>query len=207
METNTLRLAVLISGSGRTLKNFIDLAARRELPIDVALVVSSRADAGGLKFAADADIPSSVVLRSRAQDHDDYSQQIFALCREARVDYVAMAGWVKYLPIPTDFENRVLNIHPALLPSFGGKGMYGHRVHESVLEHGAKISGCTVHFVDNQYDHGPIICQQVVPVMDDDTPDMLATRVFEAEKEAYPRVLRGLSEKRVVVEGRKVRWD
>ena len=97
-----------------------------------------------------------------------------------------MGGFLKHVLIPADFENRVVNIHPALIPAFCGQGFYGHRVHEAVLDAGAKMSGCTVHFVDNVYDHGPIILQRTVPVLDDDTPDTLAARVFAAECEAYP---------------------
>jgi phosphoribosylglycinamide formyltransferase-1 len=109
-----------------------------------------------------------------------------------------------FVPIPSDFENRVLNIHPALIPAFCGRGFYGHHVHEAVLLYGAKVSGCTVHFVDNQYDHGPILLQRVVPVLDHDTPDTLAARVFEAECQAYPEALRLLGSGKVRVEGRRV---
>ena len=115
-----------------------------------------------------------------------------------------MAGFFKLAPVPGDFAGRVLNIHPALLPAFGGPGMFGHHVHEAVLEAGVKVTGCTVHFVDNQYDHGPIIWQQPVPVFADDTPDTLAARVFEAEKEAYPHVLKLLAAGRIALDGRRV---
>ena len=104
-----------------------------------------------------------------------------------------MAGFLKLAPVPQDFIGRVVNIHPALLPSFGGHGMYGHHVHQAVLDAGVKVTGVTVHFVDNRYDAGPIIWQQPVPVFDDDTADTLAARVFETEKEAYPHVLRLLA--------------
>jgi phosphoribosylglycinamide formyltransferase-1 len=194
-DASRLGIAVLISGSGRTLKNFIDLADARDIPVEIRLVISSSAEAGGLRFARDAGIPSLDILRGRKQSDEDYSQQIFEPCRQAGVDYVCMAGFLKHVLIPPDFEQRVLNIHPALLPAFGGKGMYGHRVHEAVLESGARISGCTVHFADNEYDHGPIIHQEKVPVLDDDTPESLAARVFEAEKRAYPHVLRMLAER------------
>ena len=116
-----------------------------------------------------------------------------------------MGGWLKLVVIPDDFQNRVMNIHPALIPAFCGKGFYGHRVHEAVLEYGAKISGCTVHFVDNQYDHGPIILQRTVDVLTDDTPDTLAARVFAAECEAYPEALRLFAAGRLRVEDRRVR--
>jgi folate-dependent phosphoribosylglycinamide formyltransferase PurN len=115
-----------------------------------------------------------------------------------------MAGFLKLAPVPDDFTGHVLNIHPALIPAFCGPGMYGHRVHQAVLDHGAKITGCTVHFVDNQYDHGPIIWQQPTPVFDDDTAETLANRVFEIEKEAYPHVLRLLAAGKIKRDGRRV---
>jgi folate-dependent phosphoribosylglycinamide formyltransferase PurN len=116
-----------------------------------------------------------------------------------------MAGFLKLAPVPDDFTGRVLNIHPALIPAFCGHRMYGHHVHEAVLAAGVKVTGVTVHFVDNQYDAGPIIWQQPVPVFDDDTPETLADRVFEVEKEAYPQVLRLLAAGRIQLDGRKVR--
>ena len=116
-----------------------------------------------------------------------------------------MAGFLKFAPVPADFANRVVNIHPALIPAFCGLGYYGLRVHQAVLDYGAKISGCTVHFVDNQYDHGPIILQRVVPVEEEDTPETLAARVFAAECEALPEAIRLFAAGRVAVDGRRVR--
>ncbi len=203
-----LRLAVLISGSGRTLKNFIDLAAEGELPIDIRLVVSSSAKATGLEHAASAGIPTVVVNRGDfpkgTAGDKPYGDAIFAACREAGADYVAMAGFLKLAPVPDDFTGRVVNIHPALIPAFCGPGMYGHHVHQAVLDAGVKVTGCTVHFVDNQYDHGPIIWQQPVPVFADDTADTLAARVFVAEMEAYPHVLKLLAAGRVELDGGRV---
>jgi len=202
-----LRLAVLISGSGRTLKNFIDLTAEGELPIVIRLVVSSSVKASGLQHAASAGIPTLVVNRrdfpTGPAGDKPYGDAIFAACRDAGADYVAMAGFLKLAPVPDNFADRVVNIHPALIPAFCGPGMYGHHVHQAVLDAGVKVTGCTVHFVDNQYDHGPIIWQQPVPVFADDTADTLAARVFEAEKEAYPHVLKLLAAGRIVLnEGR-----
>ncbi len=205
--TVPLKLAVLISGSGRTLKNFIDLAADGQLPVDIRLVVSSTAKAGGLKFAKEAGIATRVMCRgdfpAGAAGDVAYGDAVFAACREARVDYVAMAGFMKLAPVPEDFAGRVVNIHPALIPAFCGKGMYGDRVHQAVLDAGVKVTGCTVHFVDNEYDAGPIIWQQPVPVFDDDTAESLGKRVFEVEKEAYPHVLKMLAAGRVKLEGRR----
>jgi phosphoribosylglycinamide formyltransferase 1 len=204
-----LALAVLISGSGRTFKNFIDLAAEGKLPVDIRLVVSSAAKAGGLNYAAEAGIPSLVVRRQDfepgAAGDAQFGDAIFSACREANVDLVAMAGFLKLAPVPADFAGRVVNIHPALIPSFCGPGMYGDRVHQAVIDAGVKVTGCTVHFVDNQYDHGPIIWQQPVPVFEDDTADTLAKRVFECEKEAYPHVLRLIESGRITLEGGRVK--
>jgi phosphoribosylglycinamide formyltransferase 1 len=203
--TTPLPIAVLISGSGRTLKNFIDLIAEGRLPVDIRLVISSSEKATGLDHARAANISTAVVKRSDSPSDAAYGEAIFAACRAAQVDYVVMAGFLKFAPVPEDFAGRVVNIHPSLIPAFCGHGMYGHHVHEAVLAYGAKITGVTVHFVDNEYDHGPIIWQQPVPVFDDDTPDSLAKRVFAAELEAYPNVLRHLAAGRIVLEGRKVR--
>jgi phosphoribosylglycinamide formyltransferase-1 len=203
-----MKLAVLISGTGRTLKNLIDLAAEGELPIDLRLVISSTEKADGLKFAEAAGVPTRVIRRGDspggAAGDEQFGEAIFSACRDAGVDYVAMAGFLKLAPVPDDFVGRVVNIHPALIPAFCGPGMYGHRVHQAVLDAGVKVTGCTVHFVDNEYDHGPIIWQQPVPVFDDDTVDTLADRVFEVEKEAYPHVLRLLAAGRIKLDGRRV---
>jgi formyltetrahydrofolate-dependent phosphoribosylglycinamide formyltransferase len=208
MPEQKLKLAVLISGSGRTLKNIIDLAAEGELLVDIRLVISSSLRAGGLKFAVEAGIPTCVIRREdfpAGEDGDNqFGNAVFAACRDAQVDYAAMAGFLKFAPVPDDFIGRVVNIHPALIPAFCGAGMYGDRVHQAVLDAGVKVTGCTVHFVDNQYDHGPIIWQQPVPVFDDDTVDTLAKRVFEVEKEAYPHVLRLLALGRIKLEGGRV---
>jgi phosphoribosylglycinamide formyltransferase-1 len=208
-SADRLRVAILISGSGRTLKNFIDLAADGELPIDIKLVVSSSAKATGLEHAASADIPTLVVSRSNfakgPSGDKPYGDVIFAACRDREVDFVVMAGFLKLAPVPDDFAGRVVNIHPSLIPAFCGPGMYGHHVHQAVIDSGVKITGCTVHFVDNQYDHGPIIWQQPVPVFADDTADSLAARVFEAEKEGYPHVLKLLAAGRVQLEYNRVK--
>jgi len=200
-----LRVAVLISGGGTTLKNLLEKQAAGQAPIDVALVISSSAQAGGLAHAAAAGIAAQVCDRSRFDSDLAHSQAIFAACRAAGVSLVLMAGFLKFVPIPDDFAGRVLNIHPALIPSFCGAGMYGRRVHAAALAYGVKLSGCTVHFVDNQYDHGPILLQRETPVHEGDTPETLAARVFATECEAYPEALRLIAAGRVSLEGRLVR--
>jgi phosphoribosylglycinamide formyltransferase-1 len=185
-----LRLVVLISGGGTTLKNLLHKIATRELDARVELVISSNPSARGLQFAAAAGVPTVVVPRGDFSNVDDFSEAIFRHCRAVNPHLVAMGGFLKLVRIPRDFENRVMNIHPALIPQFCGKGYYGLRVHAAVLESGSKQSGCTVHFVDNEYDHGPIILQRTVPILAGDTPESLAARVFAAECEAYPEALR-----------------
>lgn len=194
---------MLISGSGRTLKNFIELIADDQLPVEIALVISSSAKAGGLAHAAAAGLPTSVVCRKDYASDELFGAAVFSRCRTAGVELVVMAGWLKLCPVPDDFAGRVVNIHPSLLPAFGGHGMYGDRIHAAVIERGCKVTGVTVHFVDNEYDAGPIIWQTPVPVFEDDTPHTLADRVFEAELEAYPHVLKMLATGHVtLVDGR-----
>ncbi len=200
-----LPVAVLISGGGTTLRNLIARIHENALPIDIRLVLSSNAEAGGLRYAENAGIPHKIVERKSCPTPHDFSNAVFGPCREVGAKIVVMGGFLKHVLIPADFENRVINIHPALIPAFCGRGMYGHRVHQAVLDYGAKISGCTVHFVDDQYDHGPIILQRTVPVLDEDTSDALAHRVFAAECDALPEALQRIAEGRVRVEGRRVR--
>ncbi len=199
-----LRLAVLLSGTGTSLQNLLDRCADGRLSAQVAVVIANRSDAFGLERARRANIPAVVVERKAFGSQLDFSRQIFEHCRGANADLVCLAGFLQLLVIPDDFALRVMNVHPALIPAFCGKGYYGHRVHQAVLEYGVKVSGCTVHFADNVYDHGPIILQRVVPVLDDDSADTLAARVQEAEREAYPEAIQLFAEGRLLVEGRKV---
>jgi len=189
-----LPIAVLISGGGTTLRNLIEKIRAGTLPVDIRLVISSSPTAAGLKFASDAGIPTLVVEKKKSAGEKAFSETIFGACRAANVKYVVMGGFLKHVIIPPDFENRVLNIHPALLPAFGGKGMYGLHVHQAVLASGAKITGCTAHFVNNEYDQGPVILQREVAVQPGDSPEMLQARVFAAECEAYPAALTALAE-------------
>ncbi|HND53886.1 MAG TPA: phosphoribosylglycinamide formyltransferase [Pirellulaceae bacterium] len=204
MTAGRLKLAVLISGGGTTLKNLLTWIGDGRLSAEVVRVVSSNPAAKGLRYAEDGGIASRVLVRRDFDSDDAYSAAVFGECRESGCDYVVMGGFLKFVPIPPDFENRVVNIHPSLIPAFCGHGYYGHHVHEAVLEYGAKLSGCTVHFVDNVYDHGPIILQRAVEVQDDDTPDTLAARVFEQECRAYPEALQLLAEGKLKMSGRRV---
>lgn len=195
-----LRLAVLISGGGTTLTNFLEQIAAGNLRAEIPLVIASRPDCGGITKARQAGLRCDVVSRGSFQNVEDFSTAIFARCREVQADLVTLAGFLALIHIPDDFRLRVMNIHPALIPSFCGHGFYGHKVHEAVLARGAKVSGCTVHFADNHYDQGPIIVQRCVPVLDDDTPNTLAARVFTAECAAYPEALRLFAAARLEVD-------
>ena len=189
----SLPIAVLISGGGTTLRNLIEKIQAGTLPVEIRLVISSSPNAAGLQFAEAGRIPALVVEKTKSLSAAEFSEAVFGPCREADVQYVVMGGFLKHVLIPPDFENRVINIHPALLPNFGGNGMYGLHVHEAVLASGTKTTGCTVHFVDNQYDHGPIILQREVAVESSDTPESLHARVFAQEREALPDALRMLA--------------
>lgn len=200
-----IRLGVLVSGAGTTLQNFIDRIADGRLRAEVALVISSSTDTYALERARKAGIAAAVVSRKEAGSREEFSRRIFEHFRQAEAELVCMAGFLQLVVVPDDFACRVMNIHPALIPAFCGKGYYGRHVHEAVLAYGAKISGCTVHFADNQYDHGPIILQRAVPVADDDTPESLAERIFREECEAFPEAVRLFAEGRLRMDGRRVR--
>ncbi len=182
-------MAVLISGGGSTLLNLLDTIAADQLSATVELVIASRPCAGIERSLARGHA-CEIVSPKRFANVTAFSAEIFARCRPVRIDLVILGGFLSRIEVPADYEGRVMNIHPSLIPAFCGHGMYGHHVHEAVLARGCKLSGCTVHLVDNEYDHGPILVQRAVPVLDDDTPDTLAKRVFGAECEAYPEAIR-----------------
>ena len=200
-----IRLAVLISGGGTTLQNFIDRIVDGRMRAEIALVISSNPKAFGVERARKAGLQTEVIRREDFDTVENFSAAIFGRCREVEADLVTFGGFLKLFRITPDFAGRVMNIHPALLPAFGGKGMYGHHVHEAVLESSARVSGCTVHFVDDHFDHGPIILQRTVPVLDDDTPEILAARVFQQECEVYPEAIRLFAAGRLVMDGSRVR--
>jgi formyltetrahydrofolate-dependent phosphoribosylglycinamide formyltransferase len=196
---------VLVSGGGTTLQNFLDEIRAGRLPLDIRLVISSRSQAFALERARRAGIRTVVLRKKDFPDPVRYGAEIASAAAAAGADLLCMAGWLAFWEIPPSFLGRVLNVHPSLLPAFGGPGMYGDRVHAAVLEHGCKVSGCTVHIADNVYDHGPIVLQRVVPVLDDDSVERLRARVFHEECIAYPQAIRLLAEGRLRIDGRRVR--
>jgi len=189
-----LRLAVLLSGSGRTLENLLLRQQDGNLLGTVELVLSNREGVRGVTIAESAGVRTIVSPQGDAS-LETWSANLFGFCREANIDLVVMAGFLQLVAIPDDFVNRVINIHPSLLPAFGGKGFYGNRVHTAVIEQGATASGCTVHFVDNEYDHGGVLLQRQVPVTPDDSPETLAARVFLEECEALPEAINLLAKR------------
>ncbi len=205
MSLSPIRLAVLVSGSGTTLQNLIDQIAAEKLDAVINLVVGSRAGLGGIDRAAKAKLANFVVNRRGFESVADFSKAVFSLIDDSGIDLICLGGWLSLLEIPEKYAGKIINIHPALLPSFGGKGMYGSNVHQAVLDYGCKMSGCTVHFVDAQFDAGPIILQRACPVDESDTATTLAERVFELEKIAYPEAIRLFQAGRLTIDGRRVR--
>ncbi|MFM7114859.1 MAG: phosphoribosylglycinamide formyltransferase [Planctomycetota bacterium] len=193
------RLAVFLSGGGTTLRNLLDRQAAGTLAGTVACVASDRDGVAGLDRGKNAGLPVAVVRRKDHHDRESFSAALLAFAESHRADLICLAGFLQLLAVPDRWENRVVNIHPSLLPSFGGKGCHGAHVHQAVLDAGCKVSGCTVHLATNEYDRGPILVQKAVPVLPDDTASTLAARVFSAECEAYPDAIALLASGRMSV--------
>lgn len=202
---NPVRLAVLISGGGTTLQNLIDEINSGTLPATIAVVIASRADAGGIERARRYGLPALVVTRSAYESVDRFNDALHAALDAYDVDLVILGGFLSPFQLRGRYTRRVLNVHPALIPAFSGKGYYGMKVHRAVVESGVKITGCTVHFADDEYDHGPIILQGAVEVRDDDTPETVAARVHQIENTLYPEAIRLWAAGRLMIDGRRVR--
>lgn len=205
--SSPLTICVLISGSGSTLANLIErIADGRLRNIRVVQVVSSRPGARGVEIAAAARIPVEIIRPRDYSNNADFGRAMHEAFRRCGAELVVMGGYLCFLPIEAQYARRVLNIHPALLPAFGGEGMFGDRVHEAVLAAGVKETGCTVHLADDQYDHGPIIAQKHTPVLPNDTPESLGRRVRELERELYPHVLQRLADRGLQCLDQPDRW-
>jgi phosphoribosylglycinamide formyltransferase-1 len=172
----------------------------------IAVVISNSSAAGALEIARSNAIPAIHCSRQKYSSDAEFALGLHALLSEHEVNFIVLAGYMKMLPqeIVREFRHRILNVHPALLPAFGGKGMYGHHVHEAVLAYGAKVSGATVHLVDEDYDHGPVVLQSCIPVDELDSPDSLAEKILTLEHRLLPEAVRLFAEGRVVVQNRKV---
>ena len=197
-----VRLGVLLSGGGTTLVNIGEQIEAGRLNAEIAVVISSRSRVKGVERARGIGLEPVIIRKKDHPDIEEFTARIKETLDEANVDLVIQAGWLCLWLIPPEYENRVMNIHPALLPSFGGQGMWGHHVHEAVLAAGCKISGCTVHFCTSEYNKGPIIVQRSCAVESDDDADSLAGRVFQEECIAYPEAIRLFAEDRIAVQGR-----
>ncbi len=191
-----LKVGVLVSGGGRSLENLAEALGRGEWHGQIALVVCNEPQALALERARRLGLAVALVPHRDFDGSAAFSRAVFDALERAHCDVAVLAGFLRLLAIPPDWEGRVINIHPSLLPAFGGKGFYGQRVHQAVLERGVKVTGCTVHFVTNDYDAGPILLQRWIAVRVDDTPESLAARVFEEEKRALPEALRLLGQER-----------
>ena len=205
-----LPIAVMVSGAGRgsNLAALMEACAAGQIPGRIALVIGTRSDAPALERARSAGIAVSIVSpRKYEGDEAGYAAALLRVLQKQEIGLICLAGYMRRLPaaVIAAYPGRALNIHPALLPLFGGPGMYGENVHRAVIESGMKVSGCTAHFVDNEYDGGPIIAQRAIPVLDADTPQTLAARVLEQEHLAYAEAAQWFAEGRLTIEGRRVR--
>ncbi len=200
-------IAVLISGRGSNLISLHQSIVRGETRGRIACVVSSHPRAKGLVYAREQNIATIALPPEVMASEERFSDALLSCFETYRIKLVVLAGFLKKIPpaVVNAYHNRILNIHPALLPAFGGKGMYGHYVHEAVLAYGCKVSGATVHVVTNEYDAGPPVLQQCVPVLDDDTPETLAQRVLQVEHQLLPRAVDLFARGRVEIQGRRVR--
>jgi phosphoribosylglycinamide formyltransferase-1 len=194
-----LRIAVLLSGNGTSLENLLEHIASGEVPGEVVVVISSKANAYGLERARQHGIPAIAVPRKEHADPDAFNDALHAALAPYEVELVALLGFLSLFQLRGRYEGRALNVHPALIPAFSGTGFYGQRVYEAVLAAGVKLTGATVHFTDDEYDHGPILLQESVPVEPGDTPNTLAARVTAIERRLVPQAIRLIAEGRVEI--------
>ncbi|NRA06685.1 MAG: phosphoribosylglycinamide formyltransferase [Myxococcales bacterium] len=200
-----LRVAVLLSGSGTSLENLCEQIDAGAVPAEIACVIASRASAGGLDRARRRGIPAHAVPRREHPGVGAFNDALHAILEGYEIDLVALLGFLSPFQSRGRWKGRVINVHPALIPAFCGKGYYGRHVHEAVLASGVRVSGASVHFAEDEYDSGPIILQEAVEVREDDTPDSLAARVQAAERRLVPQAVRLFAEGRLAIEGRRVR--
>ena len=199
------RIVMLLSGTGSTLENLFEKIEKAELSAQIVAVISSRENVLGLERAQKRNVPAIALVPKQFENNDAFNDALWDEIRKHKPDLVVLGGFMTLLRVPEDFQHRIMNVHPSLVPAFCGKGMYGHRVHEAVIEYGVRVSGVTVHFVDNEYDHGPIVLQEAVPIFDSDSPESLAQRVQAKERELYPRAIQLFATGRLKVHGRHVR--
>ena len=202
-----LQLAILASGRGSNFEAILNNIKQGKLAASIQVVISNKSSAGVLEIARQNGIPAVHISKSEFPEQEQFDVQLLSILNQHQANFIVLAGYLKMLSpfVVRKFKNRILNIHPALLPSFGGKGMYGIHVHEAVLEYGCKVSGVTVHLVDEAYDTGPPVLQRCVPVQDGDTPEILAARVLKVEHQIYTEALQLFVEDRIEIVGRQVK--
>jgi phosphoribosylglycinamide formyltransferase-1 len=200
-----MNIAVFASGRGSNFQSILNAMDAGMLPAQIVVLISNKSDAGAMEIARAHNIPTQHLSQKMFSSEEALAKAMLEVLGRKRADFIVLAGYLKKIPsqVIREYRNRILNIHPALLPLFGGDGMYGHHVHESVLASGEKISGATVHLVDEEYDHGPIVMQKTVDIVPEETPDSLAAKVLKVEHEIFPLALKAFAEGRVKVEGRK----
>lgn len=201
-----MNIGVFASGRGSNFQAILDAIQHGLLHAAVTLVVSNKADAGALEIARTYSLPAVHLNQKQYPDEESFASAMLVLLKKHDVHLIALAGYLKKIPnsVVREYRNRILNIHPALLPSFGGAGMYGHHVHEAVIASGARLSGATVHLVDEEYDRGPIVLQKTIALEQNDTPETLAAKVLKIEHEIYPLALKAFAENRVTINERSV---
>ncbi len=200
-----LRIAVLLSGSGTSLENLFEHIDSGDVPGEVVVVVSSKENAYGLERARKRGIPAIAVPRKSHPDPDAFNDALHAALDAYDVEFVALLGFLSLFQLRGRYDGRTINVHPALIPAFSGPGFYGRHVYEAVFAAGVKVTGATVHFTDDEYDHGPIILQEAVPVLEDDTIESLSARVTAAERRLVPRAIRLFAEGRIEVKDGRAR--
>ncbi|HQT90778.1 MAG TPA: phosphoribosylglycinamide formyltransferase [Candidatus Kryptobacter bacterium] len=200
-----MKVAVFVSGRGTNLLNIIRKSKDGFLRSEVRLVISDR-DCEAIENSERAGILTKVADPKSFRDEAEFGDTLLDVLKKAEIDFIVLAGYLKKIPdsVIKNYANRIINIHPALLPSFGGKGMYGMKVHQAVLDYGCKVSGVTVHVVDVEYDHGPVVLQKCVPVSGDDTPETLASKIHQLEYELLPEAIKLFESHQVKIEGRKI---
>ncbi len=200
-----MNIAVFASGRGSNFQAILNAIDAGLLPARITVLISNKSDAGALEIARARGIPTSQLSQKLFPSEEALAEAMLNVLSKQRAEFIALAGYLKKIPLQVvrRYRNRIVNIHPALLPSFGGAGMYGHYVHEAVIASGVKVSGASVHLVDEEYDRGPIVMQKTVDVAPDDTPDSLAAKVLTIEHEIYPFVLKAFAEGQVKIEGKK----
>jgi phosphoribosylglycinamide formyltransferase-1 len=204
--SNDLNVAVFASGGGSNFQALIDKKDEGKLHAAFAVCVGNNSNAKAFERARNHTIPTLHIAPGHFENENAYTERLLSELESRTVDLIVLAGYMKKIPVEVirRYQNRIINIHPALLPSFGGQGMYGKRVHQTVLDYGAKVTGITVHFVDEEYDKGPIILQETAPVLDDDDADSLAARVLNVEHANYWRAVEAIAQGTITVKGRRV---